>query len=220
MTITTKLTELTKRSFIEMMKDVGTSIPGHIIAFDPATQLAQVQIGVVRIDRNGNTSTPSPIIECPVQFPGGSSYIVEHQIDPGDECLIIFSQRNIDAWVNTGGVAQQPIIRFHDFNDAMVIPGLRSQPNAISGFENNGVRLRNKAGDKFIWLKNDGTAEITVDGLFINGDTEITGNLFVSDTIIGNVINALTSLIVAGLNMLTHKHGGVTRGNQNTDGPS
>lgn len=232
MTITTTLTELTKRSFIEMMKDVGTSIPGHIIAFDPATQLAQVQIGVVRIDRKGKAFTPPPLIECPVYFAGGGEYFIEHQIDPNDECLIIFSQRCIDAWVNMGGVAQQPIIRFHDFSDACILPGLRSQPNTISGFENNGVRLRNKAGDKFIWLKNDGTAEITVDTLTVNGDivhngdTNHTGNviqsgdLTVSGTIMGGIINAMTGLFVAGLNMITHKHGGVTRGNQNTDGPS
>jgi hypothetical protein len=218
MTITTKLTELTKRSFIEMMKDVGTSIPGHFIAFDPDTQLAQIQIGVVRIDRNGKTFTPPPLIECPVYFAGGSEYFIEHQIDPGDECLIIFSQRCIDAWVNTGNVAQQPIIRFHDFSDACILPGLRSQPNKISSFENNGVRLRNKTGDKFIWLKNDGTAEITVDTLIVNGniehtgDTQHTGNTTQTGTtqttvaVISPTITAQTSLTVNGKEMDQHKH--------------
>lgn len=212
MTITTKLTEFTKRNFIEMMKDVGTSIPGHILAFDPDTQLVQVQIGVVRIDRNGKTTTPPPLIECPVYFPGGSNYFVEFQIDPKDEVLVIFSQRCIDGWLNTGGVAQQPMIRFHDFSDACVLPGLRSQPNAISSFENNGVRLRNKAGDQYVWLKNDGTNEI-------KGDTLITGNLTVTGTITAQIISAVTSLLIAGKEMLNHVHSGVTRGSQNTDGP-
>lgn len=206
MTITTKLAELTKRSFIEMMKDVGTSIPGHFLAFNPDTQLAQIQIGVVGIDVSGKTFTHSPIIECPVAFLGGSQYFIEHQIDPGDECLIIFSQRYIDAWVNTGGVAQQDIVRFHDFSDAAILPGLRSQPNKISSFENNGVRLRNKAGDKFIWLKNDGTAEITVDTLKINADIEHTGTQTTSVAIVAPTVTAQTSLTVAGKEVDEHDH--------------
>lgn len=214
-----------------MMKDVGTSIPGHFLSFDPDTQLAQIQVGIVRIDVNGKKFTPSPLIECPVAFFGGSEYFIEHQIDPGDECLIVFSQRCIDGWVNTGGVANNPIMRFHDFSDAAILPGLRSQPNKISSFENNGIRLRNKSGDKFVWLKNDGTAVITVDTLNINadivhngdtnhtGNTDQTGNLTVSGTIIGGVINALTSLIVSGVQMLTHRHGGVQSGNDVSGGP-
>ncbi len=162
------LTELVKRTFVEMMKDVGTSIPGHIISFNPATQLAQIQIGIRRIDNNGNTFVPPPLIECPVYVYGGD-YAVEVQIDPGCEGVIIFSQRCIDAWVNTGGVANNPILRFHDFSDAYFLPGMRSQPNALPSFENNGIRMRNRSGDQSVWLKDDGTVHINSTGLFHNG---------------------------------------------------
>lgn len=206
-------TELIRRTFVEMMKDVGTSIPGHFLSFDPETQLAQVQIGIVRIDSNGSTFEPSPLIECPVAFLGGSEFFIEHQIDPGDECLVIFSQRCIDGWVNTGGVANNPIMRFHDFSDAAILPGLRSQPNKITNFNNDGVRLRNKAGDKYIWLKKDGTADITVDTLNINGnivhngdttqtgDVDITGEATVSVDVVGG-----------GISLKDHKHSGVQPG--------
>ncbi len=159
MTQVANQTELLKRSFIELMKDVGTSIPGHILSFDSATGLAQVQIGVQRVTVRDQTLTPSPLIEVPVYFAGGS-YMLEHQIDPLDEGLIIFSQRCIDGWVNTGGVAANPITRFHDFSDAAFLPGLRSQPNKISSFANNGVRLRNKDATHYMWLKNDGEIEL------------------------------------------------------------
>lgn len=176
MTAKRTLTNLIKTTFREQMKKVGTSIPGHIISFDPATQLAQVQIGITRVNVNGERFEPPPLIKCPVHFTGGSEFIIEHQIDPDDECLIIFSQRCIDGWVNNGGIANNPILRYHEFDDAIVIPGVRSQPNKISNHENNGVRLRNKDGDKFIWLKNNGTAEITVDTLVVNGNIEHTGD--------------------------------------------
>jgi hypothetical protein len=157
----TTLTNLFKRSFVEMMKDVATSIPGRVIAFDTVTQRAQVQIGIVRKDVNGVEFTPSPLIEVPVYFAGGSQFHIEHQIDPLDEGIILFSQRCIDAWVNSGGVALNPIMRFHSQNDAMFLPGLRSNPNVITLFDNNGVKIRNQVGDHHVWLKNDGTIEFT-----------------------------------------------------------
>ena len=205
MTSTVSNTELTRRTFVEMMKDVGTSIPGHFLTFDPVTQLAQIQIGVQRIDVNGNTFEPSPLIECPVAFLGGSEYFIEHQIDAGDECLIVFSQRCIDGWINTGGVAVNPIMRFHDFSDAAILPGLRSQPNKITDHQNNGIRLRNKAGDKFIWLKNDGTAAITVDTLTVIANVELTGDINQdgSQTVSGDVI-------ASGISLVNHVHGNGT----------
>lgn len=153
---TATLTELTKRTFFEMMKDVATSIPGHVIAFDPKTQLAQIQIGIVRKDVNGVSFNPPPLIEVMVNFTGGD-YSLEFQIDPGNEGFILFSQRCIDGWMNTGGIAENPIMRFHDMSDAAFFPGIRSQPNVLSDFENNGIRLRNKDGSQHVWLKNDGS---------------------------------------------------------------
>lgn len=156
---TSSLTEYAKRTFFEMMKDVATSIPGHVLAFDPATQLAQIQIGIVRKDVNGVEFEPSPLIEVPIYFMGGD-FSVEYQIDVGNEGFILFSQRCIDGWMNTGGVANNPVLRFHDMSDAVFFPGIRSQPNVISDFENNGIRLRNKTGAHYVWLKNDGTIEL------------------------------------------------------------
>lgn len=145
--------------FREIAKDLGTSIAGHILAFDVDTQLAQVQIGVGSLDRKGNTITPDPIIECPVEFSGGGGWSFEHKMVAGDEGLIIFSQRCLDGWIQTGGVANNPIARFHDKQDACFIPGVRSKPNAIKGFQNNGIRLRNADASVYHWLKDDGTIE-------------------------------------------------------------
>ena len=179
---------------------VGTSIPGHVTAFDPDTQLAQLQIGI----RSSDGVQLPIIIECPVQFSGGAQFMIEHQIDPGDEGIIIFSQRCIDAWLETGGVAQQPIPRMHDMSDAYFIPGIRSKPNVITGFANDGIKLRNEAGDKYLWLKGDGDIEISA------GTVAITGEL-TADT-----IAAQTSLTAAGAEVVGHTHGGVETGPGNT----
>lgn len=209
-----KQPELLRRAFIEMMKDVCTSIPGHILAFDPDTQLAQVQVGIQRVDVNDAVFQVGPIIETPVYFPGGD-YHVEYQIDPGCEGDILFSQRCIDGWVQSGGVAANPIGRFHNMQDAFFLPGFRSKPNALPAFQNNGVRLSNKTGTQYVWMKNDntilmnngsGSFELQADGTFLINGLTITPD--------GNVITA------AGVSLNTHVHGGVTTGSGTSGAPT
>ncbi len=208
-----KQAKLIRDSFIEIMKGVCTSIPGHVLTFDPDTQLAQVQPGIMRVDINGAEFKVPPIIEVPVYFPGGD-YCIEYQIDPGCEGDILFSQRCIDGWIQSGGVAANPIGRFHNMQDAMFLPGFRSQPNVLPGFQNNGVRLRNKAGTQFVWLKNDntismqngaGSFQLLADGSFLINGLKI--------TVDGNVITA------AGVNLNTHRHTGVTPGSGTSGAP-
>lgn len=201
-----KQARMIRDAFREAMKGVCTSIPGHVLTFDPDTQLAQVQPGIMRVDINGAEFKVPPIIEVPVYFPGGD-YCIEYQIDPGCEGDILFSQRCIDGWIQSGGVAANPIGRFHNMQDAMFLPGFRSQPNVLPSFQNNGVRMRNKAGTQFVWLKNDntismqngaGSFQLLADGSFLINGLKI--------TVDGNVITA------AGVNLNTHRHTGVTPG--------
>lgn len=197
------LSEAIRSGFANLMKSVGTSIPGHVLAFDAGTQLAQVQIGIQRIDVNGKSITPAPLIQVPVCFPGGD-FCIEYQIDPGTEGLLIVSQRCIDAWMDQGGIAPPSILRFHDMHDALFIPGFRSQPNKLAAFQNNGVRLRNGDGSRHIWLKSDGTAEINVTTLNITGNTAITGTLTNNGVNVGS----------------THTHSGIAPGGGNTGVPN
>lgn len=215
MALSSTLTEYTKKSFFEMMKDVATSIPGHILSFDPVTQLAQIQVGIARKDVNGKEFTPSPIIEVPVYFYGGDAFTVECEINPNDGGIVLFSQRCIDGWVTTGGVANNPIMRFHDRDDAMFLPGLRSQPKVISDFANDGIRLRNKEGNQYVWLKNDGSIQVaTVGGNF----TISAGGAFEGNFSSFNVNSG--SFTHNGTNVGDdHVHSGVSTGGSNTQGP-
>lgn len=209
-------------AFNENMKSVYTSIPGHVLAFDPKTQRAQIQIGIQRIDINGVAWVPAPIIDVPVCFPG-DDFVMEFQIDPGCEGIVHFSQRCIDGWKQTGGTADNPFARFHNQQDAMFVPGIRSLPNVIKGFSNNGIKLRNKDGTQYAWLKNDGSiavgnsnasVNISANGLvnifnasgsiqlLANGTVNINGATIDQN---GN-ISSPTSLKVAGKELAGHTH--------------
>lgn len=208
-----KQTRMIRTVFRELLKDVCTCVPGHVLAFDPVRQLAQVQVGIQRVDINNASFTVPPIIEVPVCFPGGD-FALEYQIDPGCEGLIHFSQRCVDGWLQSGGVAANPIGRFHNLQDALFMPGYRSLPNVLPDFQNNGIRLRNEAGDQFAWLKNDGSiaVENAAGHIRIAADGTVTIN-GATITPAGDVVSA------TGISLSTHVHGGVQSGGSNTGAP-
>lgn len=148
-----------RTALVNHQKGVATSIPGHVVAFNPTTQRAQVQIGVRRVQVDGTTFDPPVIVDVPVSFPG-DDYVLEFEIQPGCEGDIHFSQRNIDGWKQSGGVADNPSARFHHLQDAKFIPGIRSLGNVIQDFSNDGIRLRDKSGSRHVWLKNDGSLQV------------------------------------------------------------
>ena len=234
MTKIATLTEMIDRTISEILKSVGTSIPAHILSFDTTTQLAKIQIGIEFIDINGKTFNLAPVVNIPVYFSGGNNFHIEHQIDVGDEGLIIVSQRCIDGWKEQGGVAAQTVLRKLDMQDALFIPGFRSKPNAISGFSNNGIKIRNKAGTHYIWLKNtgdilseneNGSYSLKADGSQKGSNSSGSFELQAGGTIdlngvtidpSGNVIIP-TSLILNSKEIDNHKHSQANDSGGNTE---
>ncbi len=220
-----ELLKLMKMIVDERMKTVYTAIPAHVLAFDPALQQAQIELGILRTDVNGVVSVPPPIIKCPVLF-CGQGFSLEHEINPGCEGLAIFSQRCIDGWVTTGGTADNPLARFHDMQDALFIPGFRPEPTVIKNFQNSGIRLRNAEGSQFVWMKPDGSIVVENGKGHIRMDAE--GNVtinrvtfFVDGRVSSpNGITTQGDVSAGGVSVMRHTHSGVIAGGDNTGAPN
>ena len=93
---TQALMQLIRRILLE----VNTAIPGEVVVFDPLTQTATIKpcIKNTTIDNDGQTEYIElpQIVECPVFFPYSaiSKFSITYPVVPGDQCLIIFSQRS------------------------------------------------------------------------------------------------------------------------------
>lgn len=203
--------------FEERMKGIFTALPGHVVSFDAATQTAQVQIGILGQDNAGNAVTPTLIGDVPVYVYGGQ-FVVETTIKPGDEGLIVFSQRCIDGWCNTGGVAANPLPRRRfSMADAFFLPGVRSAPKVVTSHKNDGIRLRNKAGSQFVWLHESGDIEATngagsikiaASGVVtINGVTiDTAGNIKTPTTLTGATLIGTSNVTFGGISGKSHVH--------------
>ncbi|GAB7197671.1 hypothetical protein OS31_40010 [Dickeya oryzae] len=110
---------------------IRVSLPGIVQSFDPdsVTCVIQPAIRGYETDTGGNQiSVPLPLlVDVPVIFPRGGGCTLTFPIQPGDECLIVFADRCIDFWWQSGGMQEPVDGRMHDLSDAFCIPGPMSQ---------------------------------------------------------------------------------------------
>lgn len=146
------------KSLLEQVKtgilaSINCSQVGEIVSFDPAKQTAQVQLKIMRlfVDR---TSTPAKyvpktyplLVDCPVFIPAGGSGRLTFPIQPGDPCLVVFNDRDIDNWYETGTTLPPNSPRLHDLSDGFVLVGFRNKANAITDFNATDAELRFAGG--------------------------------------------------------------------------
>ena len=177
----------------ELKSDIGVSYNavqiGIIEAFDPATQTATIRIAIKKIISEEADGTKilkeHPLImQCPVMTYFGGNSFISCPIAAGDNCIVLFCDRDIDEWLYSGGVQAPNSRRIHDINDAIAIVGIRNFQNSISDFLANGIRL-SFAADSRIDLTEDAIDSIAA--LFThNGNMEVTGSLTVRGNVYGD----------------------------------
>lgn len=106
-------------------------------------------------------------------------------IQKGDECLILFSDREIESWFINGGTNTISHSRMHDATDAIAIVGLRSIPKMIQ-IMNEALHLF--YGNSNLILSeneinlNTDTVNISGTNINISGELTINGQKYVEHT--------------------------------------
>jgi hypothetical protein len=147
---------------------IHTSMPGHIVSFDPKTMTATVQPALqgMYMQRDG-TRKPvdiSPIHDVPVHFPSGGGFTMTFPIKPNDECLVVFQERSIDNWHQHGGIQKPSDMRMHDINDCVVHVGVRSQPKVLANVHADNVQMRSDDGATFLEMSKGNVVHIVAPG--------------------------------------------------------
>ena len=187
-------------------------MPGIIQSFDPDTVTCVVQPALkgAITDASGNVvSADYPLLtDVPVVFPRGGGVSLTFPVKAGDECLVIFADRCIDFWWQSGGIQEPVDLRQHDLSDAFAIVGPQSQANKISGISTNSVQIRTDDGGSFIELTQGGAININSSLVTINGNVQVNGE-----------ITSSGDQVAAGISQTGHKHGGVQSGGSTTGVP-
>jgi hypothetical protein len=118
---------------------------GTIQTFNAATQTAYISINYTKTIFEYNSTSNSyvpvninypPSTNAPVVVLGGGPAWLNLPISPGDECILLFNDRDMSNWYSSGQV-NQPVstARFHGFADAVALVGLKSAPNARAAYD-------------------------------------------------------------------------------------
>jgi hypothetical protein len=222
------LQETMRLSHIHHQAKLWTSVPGIVDSFDPGTCTAVIQpaIGGIKQGDDGSLLAINlpPLHDVPVIFPRGGGCTLTFPVAAGDECLVIFSSRPIDAWWQSGGVQRPADARMHDMADGFALIGPMSKPAVPTGISGTTVQLRSDDGLAVFELdpRNHSMSFTAPGGLTINAPT-LTLNAALSQgtppgggstaaTLIGP-LDVTGDVTAAGKSVSTHHH-------NEHDGPS
>ena len=123
----------------DILSSLHCALPGRVVSFDAESQTAVIQPAVKhrpmssRAERSGVEGSPSsvslPLLrDVPVFMP------VSFEVNPGDACLVIFADCDIDAWFETGEAEVPASNRMHSLSDGFAFVGFRPRviPTASS----------------------------------------------------------------------------------------
>jgi hypothetical protein len=115
---------------------IHTTMPGFVESYDAATQTATVRLNIrfKRIEDGVIVHYDVPILpNVPVAWPGGDGYSITFPLAVGDPGLVLFAERSIDEWKNSGpNDAIEPAqARRHNLSDAIFVPQLRPTGDAL-----------------------------------------------------------------------------------------
>lgn len=136
-------------------QDLMAKFSCHHIAtienFDPQKQTATAKITYQKTFFKLNTQTkkyeanlmPYPVLlDCPVVILNGGVTALTFPIQPGDECLVCFNDRDIDNWFGGNMNVGVATPRLHSSSDGIIIVGITSLPYNWDNYDTTRAVLR------------------------------------------------------------------------------
>lgn len=127
---------------------------GQVVKFYPTTRTADVQIQFQRVMKDGTVKPYPKLTNRPVFTLQGGGAALQFPVAAGDQCIVLFSDRNLDNWYLNGN--QQPPVdgRLHDLSDGVVLVGLDAATSAFPAPSATEARLILKDGVTKVGLAN------------------------------------------------------------------
>lgn len=120
---------------------------GVIRTFYPETQTADISISYFRFlakNTEPDEVRSYPIlVKCPVVIMNGGGSALTFPIVPGDKCVILFNDRDMDLWVTSGQINVPNTNRMHDLSDGIALVGIYTQPAVLQDYNQLGPQLNN-----------------------------------------------------------------------------
>lgn len=92
----------------EILSSLHCALPGMVESFDDASGTACIRPALSKL----------PVLHDVPVFSCG-------EVNPGDLCLVVFADCDVDAWLETGEAGEPASGRMHSLSDAFAFVGFR-----------------------------------------------------------------------------------------------
>lgn len=114
---------------------------GQISSFNPAKKTAEIQVLFKGVKADGTVFSNPQLVDCPVFTPQGGGGFLEMPIAAGDQCIVLFSDRNLDNWFMSGNASDPADSRCHDLSDGIALVGVNSLTSALEAYSSNEAKF-------------------------------------------------------------------------------
>ena len=125
----------------DIFKSLNCVKIGEIVSFDVSKKTATIQILFKRVLPDNSIQSHPLLVDCPVVTIQGGGGAIEFPITAGDQCLVFFADRNIDAWFKAGGEAAPFDGRAHDLSDGIALVGVNALNGTLSDYVASAARF-------------------------------------------------------------------------------
>lgn len=116
---------------------------GRILEFDKTTQTCTVELMQIK-QFNDQFLTPAPITQVPLIMLGAGGGHITMPNPVGTICLLLFLDRNIDNFMETGEQYTPDTSRMHDFTDAIALTTFTTLANPLANYDEDAINIFNE----------------------------------------------------------------------------
>lgn len=155
---TPELADIIRQAIEDRLAEVHVMLPGRIDAYDAATQKADVEPLIKRLQRtvDGEIREDLPIIPgVPVAFPRAGGFKITMPVNAGDRCMLVFCERSTEAYQigqerkGTSDLILQTdpqTFEMHNLTDAVAVMGWYNDAEALSSPDSTDMVLGEEGG--------------------------------------------------------------------------
>lgn len=182
-------TSFETESLIEQMLNsellnVRTCIP--VIVVDVSGDVVDVEIVVERVLVGGTTQGVARLLGIPILHIGNADYGVSFPVAVGDEGLALFSDRDIQLFLESGKQSAPSMLRNHDLSDAVYLPTNLSKQKRVGKIDPSALLVT--AGTSGLTINKDGAIEVA-GNLDVTGDISATGDITTPGDVVAGTIS-------------------------------
>lgn len=207
-----------------------SAMPCEVESYDAEAVTVNVQplIKIPISKQDGSIETVQlPLLQdVPVMFPCAGGFTITHPINKGDECFVIFADRCIDLWWQSGGIQNPFDMRKHDLSDGFAFFRPQSQVKKISGISTKNLEIRNDVNSCKIQItpageiRFIGTKAIFECPVEMQKTMQVVGSATMQSGLgVTGKSNLSGGANISGIEFNSHTHGGVKSGGEDSGTP-